>query len=139
MEQVREAFAAFQKALKATDAEKIWSLLDDDSQADAEREAASIRTAYTKADGEAKKKQEKELGVSGAELADLKGVGFLKTRRFLGKYDEVPESKVEKVDLQGDMAVVHYVEPDGDKEKFNLVRQGGKWKLSVPMPRGTQP
>jgi hypothetical protein len=135
-DEVRQTFVGFQEALKAKNAEKIWSLLDDDSQADAEREAKSIRDAYDKAAPGERAELEKALGLTGTELAGLKGVGFLKTRRFLGKYDEVPESKIEKIEVKGDKGVVHYLEPDGDKEKFDLVRQTGKWKLNVRMPKG---
>ena len=133
----REAFESLQQAIKAKDADKMWALLDEDSQADAEREAGGIRDAYAKADDAGKKELEKNLGLPGAKLAGLKGPGFLETRRFLGKYDEVADSKVEKVTVEKDRATVNYLEPDGDKEKFTLTRQQGKWKLSVPMPKGT--
>jgi len=138
-EQVRQTFAAFQAGLKARDAQKVWAVIDSDSQADAERAAEAVRTAYGKADAAGKAEQEKALGLGGAELASLNGQGFLKTRRFHGKYDEVPDSKVESVAIQGDKATVNYVEADGDKEKFTLVREGGKWKLTVPMPKAAQP
>jgi hypothetical protein len=131
-EQVREAFTAFQEALKAKDGDKLWSLLDEDGQADVERAAKAAREAYAKADAGERAKQEKELGLTGEELAALKGPGFLKSKRFHGKYDEIPESKVDKVTVQGDKATVNYTEPDGDKEKHPLVRQGGQWKLTLP-------
>lgn len=132
---VRQVFTSFQEALKAKDAEKVWALLDDESREEAERAAQTIRDAYAKATPAEKADLEKGLGLPAADLAGVKGQGFLKTKRFQGKYDEVAESKVEKVTVQGDKATVNYVEPDGDKEKFNLVRQGGQWKLSVPMPK----
>ena len=134
-EDVRQVFSSLQHCLKAKDADKIWSLLDEDSRADAEREAEGVRNAYAKADDAAKKGQEERLGVPGAELAALKGPGFLKTRRFIGKYDEIPDSKIDKVSLRGDTAAVNYTEPDGDQEKLALVRQAGQWKVSLPMPK----
>jgi hypothetical protein len=131
---VRKAFTDFQAALKAKDAARLWQLLDSDSQADAERSAKKLRQDYNKA-GPAKKAQlEKVMGLPGAELAKLKGEGFLKTKRFLGKYDEVPPSKIDRIVVEGKTATVHYVEPDGDKETFRLKQQKGKWKLVVPMP-----
>jgi hypothetical protein len=136
--EVRQAFADFQKALEAKDGDKVWSLLDADSQADAEREARAVRADHGKAGDAQKKEMEKKLGLPGNELAKLKGSGFLKTRRFVGKYDEVPESKVDKIVIQGDRATLHYIEPDNDKEKFSLVREKGKWKLIVPIPKGAQ-
>lgn len=138
-EQVRQVFLDFQSALKARDPDKVWALLDADSQAEAERAAQAIQAAYAKATAAEKAEMEKALGLDGKELAALKGPGFLKSKRFHGKYDEVPESKLEKVTVQGDAASVNYTEPDGDKEKFSLVRQEGHWKLSIPMPKGSQP
>jgi hypothetical protein len=133
---VRAAFAAFQAALEARDADKLWGMLDEDSRAEAERAAKALQGAYEKADAAAKAEQEKALGLTGPELAALTGPGFLKSNRFHGKYHEIPGSKVEKVTVQGDRATVNYVEDDGDKEKLTLVRQGGAWKLSLPMPKG---
>jgi hypothetical protein len=138
-DQVRETFTALQKALEARDAEKLWGLLDAESQADAERAAGAVKAAYEKAGAEEKAQQEKALGLTGAELSALTGRGFLKTKRFQGKYDEVPGSKLDKITVQGDSATVNYVEADGDRERLTLVRQEGHWKVSLPMPKGTQP
>ena len=132
---VKETFEAFQAALKAKDAEKLWALLDSDSRDDAERAAKAVKDAYAKASAEQKAELEKGLGLPGDELAKLTGARFLQTRRFHGKYHEVPDSKVEKVIVQGDAAKIDYIEEDGDKETMKLVRQDGKWKLTVPMPQ----
>ncbi len=136
---VHEVVTAFQGALKARDADRLWSLMASDSRADAERAAKAVRELYAKAGALEKAEQEKEMGLSGAELATLTGAGFLKTRRFNGKYDEVPDSKIDEVAVQGDTAKVSYTEPDGDKEKLTLVREKNGWKVSVPMPKVTQP
>jgi hypothetical protein len=132
---VRETFAAFQAALKTRDADKLWGLLDGDSRADAERAAQAVQAAYARASADEKAEQEKALGLSGVELAKLTGPAFLKTRRFHGRYEEMTESKIDQVTVQGESASVAYTEPDGDKEKLTLVRQEGQWKLSLPMPR----
>jgi hypothetical protein len=129
---IRETFKAFQKALTAKDAQTLWSLLDEDFQGDAEREAKKLREAYAKASPEERTKQEKELGVAGSKLESLKGIDFLATERFIGKYDEVPGSTIQKVEVKGDKATVHYIEPDKDEKTWPLVRQAGKWKLTVP-------
>jgi hypothetical protein len=134
-ETVRETFTAFQKALKDCDADRLWGLLDADSRADAERAAKAVQAAYAKAGAAEKAELEKGLGLSGAELARLTGTTFLKTNRFQGKYFEVPDSKIDKVSVKGDKATLTYVENDGDKEKFTLIRTDGTWKLSVPMPK----
>ena len=136
---VRETVAGLQAALKASDAPTIWKLLDHDSQADAERAAKAVQAAYVKADPKEKSEQEKALGLTADDLAGLTALGFLKSKRFHGKYDELAESKIDKVTVQGDKATVAYTEPDGDKEKLTLVRQDGQWKVSLPMPKATQP
>lgn len=136
---VREKFAELQSALQKHDAEKLWDLLSEKSRADAERAAKTIQTAFNQAGAEEKAKQEETLGLSASELAKLDGKGFLKTKRFQKKYEEVPEGKIDKVDIQGDNATVHFLEPDGDTEKAVFVRQGGQWKSWLTMPRVNQP
>jgi hypothetical protein len=59
---------------------------------------------------------------------------YLKTKRFLGRYDEVLDSKIDKVAVEGDQATLTYVEADGDRIQQPLVRQGGKWRLTVKVP-----
>jgi hypothetical protein len=138
-DKVRETFTALQAALKAKDAGKVWKLLDRESQAAAERTARVVKAAYAKANDEKKAKLEKALGLSGAELGKLTGEGFLKTKRFLGKYDEIADSKIDKIAVVEDRATVNYTEADGDKEKLRLNRQDGVWKVSLPMPAVAQP
>ena len=136
---VREKFAELQSAIKSRDAEKLWALLNDRSRADAERAAKAIQTAYNQAGAEDKTKQEGALGLSGKELAGLDGKGFLKTKRFQKKYQEVPDGKIDKLDIQGESATVYFLEPDGDKEKAIFVRQDGQWKAWLTMPKVSQP
>jgi hypothetical protein len=106
---VREAFTAFQEALKAHDGDKLWNLIDAESQAGAERSGKAL---------------------------NLSGKDFLKSDQFCGQkpLNEVPDGKFKKVSIQGDKATVNYVEADGDEEKLKLVREGGQWKVSAPMP-----
>ena len=134
-EAVQKAFAALQEAMKAKDGEKLFGLLDAESQADAERAAQSVKDAYAKATPADKSEKEKELGLSAAELAALDAKGFLKSKRFLGKWHEIPDSKFEKATAQGEKATLNYVEQDGDHEKLSYVKQGGAWKVSIPMPK----
>jgi hypothetical protein len=130
-EAVREAFTAFQTAVKAGDPEKIWPLLDRATQAAAERSAKILRDSFGKAGEKEKADLQKSTGLSAEELGKLTGKTYLKSKRFLAKYDEVPGSKLAMIVVQGDKATIHYVEADGDKEKLPAVRQDGKWKLSV--------
>jgi hypothetical protein len=134
---LRDQFAAFQAALKARDGAKVLALLDDDSKADAERAARKLAAAYGQADDAGKKKIEEAFGLTGKEVSAPTAAAFLKSKRFFGKYHEVPGSKVDAVEVKGDKAVIRYTEEDGDKEKFNAVKQGGAWKLFVPMPPAT--
>jgi hypothetical protein len=131
---VRAQFVALQAALEDGDAGKLWMVLDSKSQADAERAAKAIRAAYAKAGPDEKAELEKSLGLSGSELAQLTGKGFLKTKRFRRKYRDMPGSTIEKVVIQGESATVSYLESDGDKEKAVLVRQDGQWKVWLTMP-----
>jgi hypothetical protein len=133
-ENVRQAFVALQAALKDRDPDKLWPLLDTDSQASAERAAKVLRTDYEKASPEDKAKLEKSQGLAADELVKLNGKDFLKTKRFHGKYHEIPDSKIDKITVQGETATVSYTEEDGDHEKLAFVRQAGQWKASVPMP-----
>jgi hypothetical protein len=137
--QVRETVAAVQAALTSRDADKLWGLLDSESRADAEQAAKAVQAAYAKADANDKPEHEKALGLTGTELAELTGKGFLKTKRFHGKYEELSESKIDKVTVTGDKATVAYTEPDGDKEKLSLVREEGQWKVSLAIPKISHP
>ena len=132
---VREKFAALQQAVDKSDTEKIWTLMDSKSRSEAERMAQAVQAAYAKASADEKASQEKDLGLTATEVAGLTGPGVLKTKRFQHKYHELPESKIEKVTIQGDNATVHYLEPDGDKEKLIFVRQEGHWKAWLALPK----
>lgn len=135
---VREKFAELQSAIQGRDSEKLWALLEKRSQADAERTAQEVRANYEKASPQEKSAQEKTLGLTSAELAGLTGKGFLKTNAFHKKYHELPEGKIERVVLGKDGATVHFLEPDGDKEKVIFVRQDGEWKVWLTMPKGSK-
>jgi hypothetical protein len=132
---VKEEFANLQAALKAKDAPKIWDLLDSATQADATRTAKIVKAAFKKASAKGKAKQQETLGLAADELGKLDGQSLLKTKPFLAKYDEIPTSKITFVTVQEDSAVLNYLEADGDKEKLNYSRQGGKWKVALPMPQ----
>jgi uncharacterized membrane protein YvbJ len=128
-DKVKEAFQAFQDAIKARDADKIWDLLDTSSREAAEKTAKTFKDAYAKAKDDKKKELEKRLGLTADQLAGLTGKTFLKSTRYHAKYHEVPGSTVEKVAVEDKKATVFYTEEDGDKEKLGLVNQDGKWKV----------
>jgi hypothetical protein len=138
-EDVTKAFKAFQAALKAKDTAKVYALLDAASRKEADQAARFIAKSYAKATAAQKARMVKSLGLPGTDLAKLTGPGFLKCKPFQAKYDEVPDSKVQGVTVQGDRAVVSYIEADGDKEKLQLNREKGKWKVSAQMPRVPKP
>ena len=128
---VRAAFTAFQAALKSGDGEKIWPLLDAKTQAAADKAATALKTNYGKAKPADKTALEKAYGLSAAEIVGVTGKVYLKSKRFAGKYHEIPGSKFDKATVDGDKAIVNYTEEDGDKEKLSLVREDGKWKVSI--------
>lgn len=134
-DQVRRAFADLQAAIKERQTDKLWALLDSDSQMDADRVAKLAKEGH--AQGEAKKKQtlEKALGLTGKEMAGLTGKSFLKTAAFHDKFHEIPDSKIKKVTVQGEKARVIYVEEDGDEERLDFIRQEKQWKVSLAMPK----
>jgi hypothetical protein len=133
-DEVRDAFTALQGALKAKDAAKLWALVDSDTQADAEKNAKKVKNAYKKAGDKEKADHEKNLGLTADDFAKLDGQMLLKSKRFLGKYDEIITSKITGVTVQGDNATLDYLEADGDKVKAAYTKQQGKWKIALPMP-----
>ena len=132
-DEIRTAFGQLQKAVKARDAEKIWGLVDPDTQADASRAAKAVAAAYAKATNKAD--LEKKYGLTAKELGDMSGKLFIKSNRFHGKYYEVPDSKITGVTVKGDTAKLMSVEEDGDKITFPLVKQKGAWKFILKMPK----
>jgi len=137
-DEVKQAFGQLQAALKAKDAAKIWALLDSDTQTDAEKAAKKVKAVYKKANDTEKAEHEKNLGLAAEDFAKLDGPLLIKTKRFLGKYDEIADSKITGVTVQGESATLNYVEADGDKEKVTCTRQSGKWKVALPMPKFTK-
>jgi hypothetical protein len=137
-DEVKQAFVALQGAIKAKDAAKIWDLLDTDTRLDAEKAAKKVKGVYKKANDKEKADHEKNLGITPDEFAKLDGQLLLKTKRFLGKYDEIPDSKITGITVKGDSATLNYLEPDGDKEKLDYTRQAGKWKVAMPLPPFTK-
>jgi hypothetical protein len=133
-DKVKEAWSAFQEAVKARNGDKIWDLLDSASRASVEKFALSYKSKYKKADAAAKKELEKNLELTADELAGLTAPHFLKSKRYYGKYQEVAGSKLDKVSVDGDKATVFYTEEDGDKEKLSLRREKAKWRISAPPP-----
>jgi hypothetical protein len=128
---VKAAFTAFQAAIKSGDHGKLWAIVDATTQAEADKYAAKVQASYAKSGDDEKAKLEKAFGLSADEMSKITGKLILKSKPFLGKYREVPGSKIDKVTFEGDKATVHYTEEDGDKEKLPLVKQDGKWKLTV--------
>jgi hypothetical protein len=128
---VQAAFTAFQAALKSGEPEKIWPLLDSKTQADADKAAAALKVSYGKAKPAEKTALEKAFGLSAAEITGVTGKVYLKSKRFLGKYHELPGSKFDKATVDGDKATVNYTEEDNDKQKLSLVKQDGEWKVLI--------
>ena len=137
-EQVKEAFRALQTAIKEKDADKIWNLLDKDSQSDAEREAKAAKEVYGKLGDKDKTDYEKRLNLTDKELADLTGKLYVKSEVFYKKHHEIPDSKLEKVSVSGDAASLNFIEPDDDNVKISLTRDKGQWKFSMKIPKAPE-
>jgi hypothetical protein len=134
-EVVRARFKELQTAVHAKDADKVWGMLCKKAKAEAEQAAAEYRADHDQAGPKEKAAHEKALGLSGADIAKLTGPGMLKTKRFLRKYQELYESVVEKVTVQGDTATVYWVEPDEDHEKTIFLREDGRWQAWLWVPK----
>jgi hypothetical protein len=142
--QVRERFAALQGAIKAVlakpddaDTRPLWDLLHSDTRLDADRIAEKIRVQFDKADDATKAKMSEALHLPLEKLKTYSGLHYLRSKTFLGKYDEIPESKLEKITFDGkDKAWAHYVESDEDhdRQKVEMVRQDLQWKILLPVP-----
>jgi hypothetical protein len=97
---------------------------------------AELQQAIQERDGEKLWGLLAEKSRAEAEKAGLTGAGLLDHKEFQKKYGEVPESKLETVTVYGEDATLRYLEPDGDQPKLTVLRQGGKWKLLLTVPKG---
>jgi hypothetical protein len=134
-DQIKEAFKAFQAAVKAKDGDKLWDILDTSSQEAAEKRAKKFKDGYVKAAADKKKDIENKVGLTADELTNLSGKTYLKSLDYYGKYHEVPGGTIEKIAVDGKKATVFIQEEDGDKEKYEMVNQDGKWKMVGPPPQ----
>jgi hypothetical protein len=132
--QIRARFTQFQKALEEHHAERLWAMLSNKTQTDAERAARTLRAEYQKADAATKERLAKELGLSASELTQLTGRDLVKTKAFHKRYAEVREGKYDRADVQGDNATVHFHDEEGDQEKVIMLREEGQWKLWLKLP-----
>ena len=132
---VRAAVGVLQEAFRERDAGRIWENLDAKSRSEADQAAITVQAKYRQADAAGKTDLETVYGLSGSELASLTGPNVLKTKPFLKKYRELPESVIAKIDVVGKQATVSYVEPDGDRKKFTLMLRDGKWKAVLALPK----
>lgn len=129
--EVKDVFVSFQAATKAKDVEKIWPLLDAASQKAVEKAAAALTADYAKATDAGKTQLQTLFGLTAEEIGKLNSMPqlYCKSKRFLKQWGEVPGSQITGVDVRGDKATVKYTETDGDKEKLELNKQEGKWKI----------
>src|ERR1700687_2609469 len=77
---VKTVFTTLQAALKAADHEKLWSLLDATTQADADKYAKTVQTSYGKSGDDEKAKLEKSFGLSADEMSKITGKLYLKSK-----------------------------------------------------------
>jgi hypothetical protein len=132
---VRARFSELQAALKAKDVDRTWKLLAAKSQADAERVAKAVRSAYAKASRAEKAAQEEALGLSGKELAGLTAKDCLRTKRFRKKADEIARGEFRKVAVESPTSarVYFFDAADDETERVVFVHEGGEWKAWLPV------
>jgi len=141
--QVKAQFEKLKKALDDRDEDKIWPLLDDESQEDAEKAAKYIKKIYGEADDKAKAElgkkyiMEEKGKKDDLDLAALTGKTALKIKPFHDKYDPIEEAELEKVEVaKGDKATVKWKSKEGDKGDTIFYKQKGEWKAHLMTPRG---
>lgn len=137
-EEVRQAWTALQSAVKAKDPDKLWELLDKDSQSDAERQAKAAQETYSKLADKDKADYEEKLGLTSKELSDMTGKWYVKSKVFYKKHYEIPDSKLDKVAVTGETAKLNFIEPDDDDMKMSLVRDKGRWRFNMSIPKAPE-
>jgi hypothetical protein len=146
--QVKAQFEKLKSALDKRDPDKIWALLDDDSQKDAEKAAEHIKAEFAKADDAKKAEMKKKYIFAGTEkekletpdnldLAALTGKTVLKTAPFHDKYDPIEEADVEKVAIKGEKATVSWKNKESEKGEVIMFKQKGEWRAHLMTPRGS--
>jgi hypothetical protein len=130
--ELKEAFTAYQKALRDKNADRLWDMLSTQARADADRVTQQLRGTFVRANAEVKAKLAKDLGLTMSEMTNLTAKDYLRTPRFVGAkpQDEIPKSKFEGAAIEGEKATVKYVEPDDHKKELRFVREGKRWKVS---------
>jgi hypothetical protein len=136
--EIRQAFSALQAAIKVKDADKIWELLARESQADADREAKAALETYGKLPEKERGDYEKKMKLASKDLLQLSGKLYLQSKPFHGKHHEIPDSKVEAIQVTGDIGSLKFVEEDGDKITVDMVKEKGAWKFSLPIPKAPE-
>jgi hypothetical protein len=131
---IKKAFGALQVALQSEDGERIWPLLDSQSQKDADAAARAWKQAYADADVI---QLEQDLGIGRQVLVQLTGRNFLQTKGFLTKsiVDLSKSTVIESIKVDGDQATVDYRDPHGQAGQVTFVREGNQWKARLKMER----
>jgi hypothetical protein len=132
--EVRQLFTDFQSAVKKRDGDKLWDLIAERSQQAADSKAGAIKEAFAGGDDKKKTEIEKEQDLSAAELKDLTGKRYLKSKEFAGKYQKVADGQLLQIVAKGEDAHVACKEADGAAMQFKLVQEKQRWKLVVDMP-----
>lgn len=139
-EEITTVVTNLQAAVKAKDADKIWDLLDTQSQKVLEAEALRIKQHYAKLAAEDKSAYETKLGLSRQELAEMTGKLYVKLIPFYDKvFNKIPDSKFEKIEQTAPLtAIVHCTSRDGSAAKLDVFREAVRgWKIIVPIPKVT--
>ena len=134
--EIKAAFDALQVALDEKDADKIWSLLTQDSRDDAEREAKAVKEAFSKIADKKKPAFAKNIGLSAKEMTEITGKLYLKSNAFhTDKMEELSDCDVDEIAVAGESGVVHYTDEEDAKVKLAVVREQGQWRFAVPVAK----
>jgi hypothetical protein len=128
-DQVRKAYEDCKKAYVANDGQHLWDLLAGESRAAVQQAIEKIKKNYEKAGSKEKLEQEKNLGLTPYQFANLDGPLYLSLSEFRDRYREVMDNDAEKVRVVDDEAEITYTEPDGSKSKIKFLRQDGRWTI----------
>jgi hypothetical protein len=133
-EAVLKVVTRLRKAVKDKDYAAVWELLDEDTQAEADKQARAARELYGTGHPSARQELEERHGLRPSAFDKLDGKGYVRSKVFWEEIEDLPGSTIGKVAVDDEEATVDYIEPGGKKEQLTLVKEDGRWKVEVDVP-----
>ncbi len=141
-------FKEFQAAVKARDGDKAWNLLSNESQTQMEKQVKALKAMLSgqlellgKLPGDAKKQLEAKMaekfGMTMDEFKAIDARGMFKLSlkqadATKGGLDDLNSATLENVKVEGDKATAT-VKTSKKSEPIQFVKEGGSWKITMPM------